>query len=42
MKDEEFAGGADIFEIFDDNLDAFRRIKIIIDSINGKAHRAAA
>jgi type I restriction enzyme R subunit len=42
MKDDEFAGGADIFVIFDDNLDAFRRIKRAIDMINANAMRVAA
>jgi hypothetical protein len=39
MKDDEFAGGADIFEIFDDNLDAFQRIKGVIETINANAMR---
>jgi len=42
MKDDEFAGGADIFEIFNDNLDAFQRIRSTIESINSNAIRAAA
>ena len=42
MKDDEFAGGADIFEIFNDNLEAFQRIKRVIDSINDNALRMAA
>ncbi len=42
MKDDEFAGGADIFEIFDDNLEAFQRIKVVIDTINANAIRVAA
>ncbi len=42
MKDDEFAGGADIFEIFSDNLEAFRRIRSTIESINSNAIRTAA
>jgi len=42
MKDDEFAGGADIIEIFSDNLEVFQRIKIVIDSINDNALRIAA
>jgi len=42
MKDDEFAGGADIFEIFDDNLEAFQRIKWVIDTINNNAIRMVA
>lgn len=42
MKDDEFAGGADIFETFDDNLEAFQKIKRVIDTINANAIRMAA
>lgn len=42
MKDDEFAGGADIFEIFDDNLDAFQRIRGVIETINANAMRLVA
>jgi len=42
MKDDEFAGGADIFETFDDNLEAFQRIKRTIDAINANAMRKVA
>ncbi|NCC14918.1 MAG: DUF4145 domain-containing protein [Clostridia bacterium] len=42
MKDDEFAGGADIFEIFDDNLDAFQRIRSVIDTVNANAMRLVA
>ena len=33
MKDDGFASGVDIFEIFNDNLEAFQRIKRVIDSV---------
>ena len=42
MKDDEFVGGADILEIFDDNLEAFQKIKRVIESINNNAMRVAA
>ncbi len=42
MKEDEFAGGVDIFEIFDDNLDAFHRIRGVIETINTNAMRSAA
>ena len=42
MKDDEFAGGADIFETFDDNLEAFQRIRGVIETINANAMRLAA
>ncbi|NLN49644.1 MAG: hypothetical protein GX154_11295 [Clostridiales bacterium] len=42
MKEDEFAGGADIFEIFDDNLDAFHRIRSVIETINTNAMRLVA
>lgn len=42
MKDDEFAGGADIFEIFSENLEAFRRIRSTIETINTNAMRLAA
>jgi len=41
-KDDEFVGGVDILEIFNDNLAAFQRIKAIIDTINANAIRTAA
>ncbi|HHT50985.1 MAG TPA: hypothetical protein GXZ78_05905 [Eubacteriaceae bacterium] len=37
MKDDEFAGGADIFEIFGDNLDAFQRIRGVLGTIDANA-----
>jgi Type I site-specific restriction-modification system, R (restriction) subunit and related helicases len=42
MKDDEFAGGEDILEIFNDNIEAFQQIKRVIDSINNNALRMAA
>jgi type I restriction enzyme R subunit len=42
MKDDEFASGVDVFGIFDDNLEAFQKIKRVIDSINNNALRMAA
>jgi len=42
MKDDEFAGGADIFEIFSDDLETFRRIRSTIETINTNAMRLVA
>lgn len=42
MKDDEFAGGADIFEIFNEDLDAFRRIGRVISNVNDNAVKMAA
>ena len=42
MKDDEFASGVDILEIFNDDLETFQRIKLVIDSINRNAMRLAA
>ena len=42
MKDDEFAGGADILEIFAYNLEALQRIKQVVDSINNNALRVAS
>jgi type I restriction enzyme R subunit len=41
MKDDDFAGGENIFEIFSDNLKAFKCIKAVIDTINANAMRIA-
>jgi type I restriction enzyme R subunit len=42
LKDDEFAGGSNILEIFSDNLEVFQRIKTVIDTINANAMRIAA
>ncbi|MDR2162904.1 MAG: DEAD/DEAH box helicase family protein [Clostridiales Family XIII bacterium] len=42
MKDEEFAGGAYIVEVFNNNLEAFQRIKGAITRVNNNAMKMAA